>query len=125
MLYANLKLESYLDKFYLSASVQSRYNSLFAETIWYNEYSSSLNATYNWKNLQLGITWQQPLQRGGTNNRVETINNVVNKVVRHNNPEAGNNVLLTLSWSWSHGFKSKVQETDLNNKDSEIGRAHV
>lgn len=119
--YGNLSLESYLGKFYLSANVHSRYNSLFAETIWYNEYASSLNAVYSWKNLKVGLTWEQPLQSGGTNNRVETVNDVVRKVVRQSNPEAGNHVLLTFSWRWSHGFKSKIQEADLSNKDTDAG----
>lgn len=119
--FGNLKLESYLDKFYLAASVQSRYNSLFAETIWYNEYSSSLSATYSWKNLRVGLTWENPLQRGGTNNRVETLNNVIQKQVRQYNPEAGNNILFTISWNWNYGFKAKVQEAELNNKDSDAG----
>lgn len=119
--FGNLKLESYLDKFYLAASVQSRYNSLFAETVWYNEYYSSLNATYSWKNLRVGLTWENPLQQGGTNNRVETINNVIQKQVRQHNLEAGNNILLTVSWNWNHGFKAKIQESELNNKDSDAG----
>lgn len=117
----NIALESYLGKFYLSARCASRYNSLFAETIWYNEYTSSLNATYNWKNFKIGVTWEQPLQPGGTNNRVETLNDVVHKVVRQSNPEAGNHFLLTLSWRWNHGFKPKIQEADLNNKDTDAG----
>lgn len=119
--FGNLRLESYLDKFYLAASIQSRYNSLFAETIWYNEYSSSLSATYSWKNLRVGLTWENPLQRGGTNNRVETINDVIQKQVHQYNSEAGNNILLTISWNWNHGFKAKIQEAELNNKDSDAG----
>lgn len=67
------------------------------------------------------MTWEQPLQPGGTNNRVETLNDVVHKVVRQSNPEAGNHFLLTLSWRWNHGFKPKIQEADLNNKDTDAG----
>lgn len=117
----NLALESYLGKLYLSASINSRYNSLFAETIWYNEYSSTFHVIYSWKALKVGLTWEQPFQQKGTNNRVETFNNVVRKVVRQSNPEVGNHVLFTLAWSMHYGIKSKVQETDLNNKDTEAG----
>ncbi len=119
--FGTLKIESYLGKFYLYGSVQSRYNSLFAETVWYNEYSSALSASYKWKNLQISLAWEQPLQRGGTNNRVETLNNIVCKTVRQSNPQAGNNVLLTISWNWSHGFKSKTEQPELDNKDTEAG----
>lgn len=119
--YGNLALESYLGKFYLSASVNSRYNSLFAETIWYNEYSSSLSATYSWKTLKVGLTWEQPFQHGGTNNRVETFNDVVHKVVRQSNSEAGNNILLTICWSTHYGIKPKAKDADLDNKDADAG----
>lgn len=119
--YGNLSLESYLGKFYLSAGVNSRYNSLFAETVWYNEYSSSLSATYSMKNLKVGLTWEQPFQHGGTNNRVETNNNVVHKVVKNCNTEAGNNIMITVSWNWNHGIKSKAQEAELDNKDADAG----
>lgn len=117
----NLRLESYLKRFYIAANVQSRYNSLFAESVWYNEYSSSLSASYNWKNLRLGLTWEQPFQRNGTNNRVETANNVIRKQIIQRNRDAGNHVLFTISWNWNHGFKSKTQDAELNNKDTDSG----
>ncbi len=119
--YGNIKVESYLNNFYLYANVQSRYNSLFAETVWHNEYSSVISASYKWKDLQVGLAWEQPLQKGGTNSRVETLNNVVNKTVRQSNPQAGNNVLLTISWTWRHGFNSQKQEPELDNKDTDAG----
>ena len=55
-IYGNLSIESYIGKFYISANINSRYNSLFAETIWFNEYSNSINATYNWRSFQVGLT---------------------------------------------------------------------
>lgn len=72
----NITLESYLGSFYLSARCASRDYSLFAETIWYNEHTSSISASYKWKDIQVGLTWEQPLQRNGTNNRVETTNDL-------------------------------------------------
>lgn len=118
--FGNLRVESYLGKFYLSANVRSRYNALFAESVWYNEYASSLNVMYKWKAYQLGVTWEQPFQRD-TNSRVETFNPVVRKMMRQHNPEAGNHVLLTFSWRWEHGFKSKAEDADMNNKDTNAG----
>lgn len=117
----NIALESYLGSFYLSARCASRDYSLFAETIWYNEYTSSISASYKWKNIQMGLTWEQPLQRNGTNNRVETTNDFVHKIVRQSNPEAGSHILLTFAWRWNHGFKAKTQEAELNNRDADAG----
>ena len=117
----NIALESYLGSFYLSARCASRDYSLFAETIWYNEYTSSISASYKWKDIQVGMTWEQPLQRNGTNNRVETTNDFVHKIVRQSNPEAGSHILLTFAWRWSHGFKAKTQEAELNNRDADAG----
>ena len=119
--YGNLSVESYLGNFYLSANVSSRYNALYAESIWYNEYTSSLSATYKWKNCQVGLMWEQPLQSSGTNSSVETTNNVVQKIQRQRNLEAGNHILLTFSWRWDYGFKSKAQDADFDNKDTKAG----
>ena len=119
--YGNLSVESYLGNFYLSANVSSRYNALYAESIWYNEYTSSLSATYKWKNYQVGLMWEQPLQSNGTNSSVETTNNVVQKIQRQRNLEAGNHILLTFSWRWDYGFKSKAQDADFDNKDTKAG----
>lgn len=119
--YGNLSVESYLGNFYLSANVSSRYNALYAESIWYNEYTSSLSATYKWKNCQVGLMWEQPLQSNGTNSSVETTNNVVQKIQRQRNLEAGNHILLTFSWRWDYGFKSKAQDADFDNKDTKAG----
>ena len=119
--FGNLGGEGYLGKFYLSANIRSRYNALHAESIWYNEYASSLSATYKWKSYQVGLVWEQPLQPTGTNSSVITTNNVVRKTSYQRNPEAGNHILLTFSWRWDHGLKSKAQDVELDNKDTNAG----
>ena len=119
--FGNLGVESYLGKLYLSANIRSRYNALHAESIWYNEYASSLSATYKWKSYQVGLVWEQPLQPTGTNSSVITTNNVVRKTSYQRNPEAGNHILLTFSWRWDHGLKSKAQDVELDNKDTNAG----
>lgn len=119
--FGNLGVESYLGNFYLSANVRSRYNALHAESIWYNEYASSLSVMYKWKAYQLGLSWEQPLQGGGTNSRVKTLNDVVRKTVHQRNPEAGNHVLLTFAWRWDRGLKSKAEAAELDNKDANAG----
>ena len=65
--------------------------------------------------------WEQPLQSSGTNSSVETTNNVVQKIQRQRNLEAGNHILLTFSWRWDHGFKSRAQDADFDNKDTKAG----
>ena len=65
--------------------------------------------------------WEQPLQSNGTNSSVETTNNVVRKIQRQRNLEAGNHILLTFSWRWDYGFKSKAQDADFDNKDTKAG----
>lgn len=114
-------LESYLGNFYLCGKCESRYNSLFAETIYYNEYTSSINVTYSWKNFNFGLLWEQPLQKDGTNHRIETSNNYVRKYEKYTNADKGNNVVLSISWRWHHGLKSKVQNADIDNADTEAG----
>lgn len=118
--YGNLQVESYLGKFFLSANIHNRYNSLFAETIWYNEYASAINVLFKWKACQIGITWEQPFQHG-TNSRIETRNNFVKKITKQYQLESSNHILFRFSWNFEHGIKSKSQGVDLNNKDSDTG----
>jgi len=73
--FGDLSIEGYIGRFSFLAGLRSRYNSLFAETVWFNEYTNSLSATY----------------------------------------------LVTFSWRWDHGFKSKSQEADVDNRDTDSG----
>lgn len=120
-LYGSFAIESYLGNFYLCGKCESRYNSLFAETIYYNEYTSSINLTYSWKNFNFGLLWEQPLQKNGTNHRIETSNNYVRKYEIYTNADKGNNIVLSVSWRWHHGLKSRAQNADINNTDSDAG----
>lgn len=119
--FGDLSIEGYIGRFSFLAGLRSRYNSLFAETVWFNEYTNSLSATYKYKNFSVGLTWEQPLQSSGTNNRIETKNDYAYKLVKNINREAGNHVLVTFSWRWNHGFKSKSQEADVDNRDTDSG----
>ena len=119
--FGDLSIEGYIGRFSFLAGLRSRYNSLFAETVWYNEYTNSLSATYKYKNFSVGLTWEQPLQSSGTNNRIETKNDYAYKLVKNINREAGNHVLVTFSWRWDHGFKSKSQDADVDNRDTDSG----
>lgn len=119
--FGDISIEGYIGRFSFLASLRSRYNSLFAETVWYNEYTNSLSATYKHKNFSVGLTWEQPFQSSGTNNRIETKNDYVYKLVKNINREVGNHLLVTFAWRWDHGFKSKAQEADVNNRDTDSG----
>ena len=119
--FGDLSIEGYIGRFSFLAGLRSRYNSLFAETVWFNEYTNSLSATYKYKNFSVGLTWEQPLQSSGTNNRIKTQNDYAYKLVKNINREAGNHVLVTFSWRWDHGFKSKSQDADVDNRDTDSG----
>lgn len=119
--YINASIESYLGKFYLSANICSRYNSLFAETIWFNEYTSALSANYNWRSFQIGVKWEQPFQNNGTNSRVETRNAVIHKLSILRNRGVANNVVISFVWNWNKGLKSKSKGVELNNQDLDSG----
>lgn len=117
----NLSIESYVGKFHFSANINTRYNSLFAETTWFNEYSNSITATYNYRSIQIGLMWEQPFQSKGRNSRVETKNNVIYKSQTQNNRDVANNVILTIVWNWNKGLKSKARAAEINNQDSDSG----
>lgn len=119
--YGDFTLESYLGNWYLSSTIASRYIAFFAETTWYNEYVSSISATYNYKNIQVGLLWSYPLQKKGYNTRQATDNAVIHKEVYTENPDKSNLVVLNFVWRWNSGKKSHAKEADLNNKDTDAG----
>jgi len=120
-LYGSFALESYLGDFYLCGKCESRYNSLFAETVYYNEYTSSIKVSYSWHDFNFGLMWEQPLQKNGVNYRIETTNNNVRKCEKYTNADKGNNIVLSISWRWHHGFKAKNQTAEIDNSDSDAG----
>lgn len=79
------------------------YTILFLQTSYYNDFSILLRM----KNVRC--------------NRIETKNDYAYKLVKNINREAGNHVLVTFSWRWDHGFKSKSQDTDVDNRDTDSG----
>ena len=99
--------------------VNSQYciDSIHIESWGHHQYEK----TYKYKNFSVGLTWEQPLQSSGTNNRIKTQNDYAYKLVKNINREAGNHVLVTFSWRWDHGFKSKSQDADVDNRDTDSG----
>lgn len=94
---------------------------MFAETIWFNEYTSALSANYNWRSFQIGVKWEQPFQNNGTNSRVETRNAVIHKLSILRNRGVANNVVISFVWNWNKGLKSKSKGVELNNQDLDSG----
>ena len=67
------------------------------------------------------LTWEQPLQKDGTNYRIETTTDYVRKSEKYANADRGNNVVLSISWRWHRGLKSRAQNAEIDNADADAG----
>ncbi len=111
----------YLGKWSVSGSTDSRYRALFGETIWYNEYSSSIDLSYKLKNTRIGIGWMYPFQSKGLNSGEKINNSLVQKRTWNTIKDYGNMVTLNFVWNISTGRKYKDTQKRLNNSDSDTG----
>ncbi|WP_298949181.1 TonB-dependent receptor [uncultured Alloprevotella sp.] len=120
-LYGDFTIESYLGKWYLSGNISSRYIATFAETTWFNEYASSLSATYNHRNIQIGLLWTFPLQKEGCNSKQITNNAVIYKRQITVNRDKSNLFMVNFIWRWNTGDKVQAKEIDIDNQDTNAG----
>ena len=111
----------YLGQWSISGNINSRYNSLFGETIWYNEPSSDFNLNYKIKDIQLGISWLYPLQNNGLNNKEVLMNPFITKEKQTTMKDYGNMILLKFVWNISTGRKYHDVQKTINNSDLDSG----
>lgn len=119
--YGNFTAEYFLNKWYFSGTIASRYIATFAETTWYNEYNSSLSVTYNYKNIQIGLLWNYPLQKTGNNYQQITNNTIIYKRIATTNKDKSNLLMINFIWRWNNGKKANIKEADMNNRDNNAG----
>lgn len=111
----------YAGNWNMRAGVDSRYNSLFGETIWYNEYSSNINVSYKFKTAQIGLGWMYPLQPKGRSNGEVLQDNLVSKRTWNTIESYGNMVTLNLTWNFNAGRKYQSVDKSLELKDTDTG----
>lgn len=111
----------YMGKWNLALSYDSRYKSLFGETISYTENSSSIDIYYRFKSFKFGAGWMYPFQKNG----LKTGDFSKNRYRGADNWDAfydyGNMITLKLSWSLQKGKKYSSVEKKLNNSDDDSG----
>jgi hypothetical protein len=119
--FGGLQAVMYMGNWNISGNIDSRYKSLFGETIWYNEPSSSLNLNYQVKNIQFGVSWIYPLQNNGLNPGEVLSNHFVNKETWSQTKDYGNMILLHFVWNINSGRKYQNVEKIITNSDKDTG----
>jgi hypothetical protein len=107
----------------LSASVSSRYNSLWGEEISYGENNSALAAGYRLKNLDLSLMWMYPLQAQGWSAGSKNVSNLTANRKWTYIKDNGNMITLMLYWRFNGGRSFDSGRKKLNNADRERGIA--
>ena len=105
------------------ASMSSRYNALYGETIDYGETNSVLQLMYTWKTLSAGLGMLYPFQARGWSGGSRQMNRLVQKESWSHIRDNGNMVLLQLTWRFSRGRKHQAGRKELSNSDHETGIA--
>lgn len=115
-------VQAYLGKFTLSAFVDSGFRFLEGETEGFNGAFTYLNAAYRYKNLNVSLTWQQPLNPHYKQFQSEVYNRYVRKTVSLHCPDLGNFVSLNIAWKFSQGRAYKDIRRNINQKaDKDTG----
>lgn len=105
------------------ASMSSRYNALYGETINYGETNSVLQLMYTWKTLSAGLGMLYPFQARGWSGGTRQMNRLVQKESWSHIRDNANMVLLQLTWRFSRGRKHQAGRKELSNSDHETGIA--
>ena len=115
-------VQAYLGKFTLSAFIDSGFRFLEGETEGFNGSFTYLNAAYRYKNLNVSLTWQQPLNPHYKQFQSEVYNRYVRKTVSLHCPDLGNFVSLNIAWKFSQGRAYKDIRRNINQKaDKDTG----
>ena len=115
-------VQAYLGKFTLSAFIDSGFRFLEGETEGFNGSFTYLNAAYRYKNLNVSLTWQQPLNPHYKQFQSEVYNRYVRKTTTLHCHDLGNFVGLNIAWKFSQGRSYKDIRRNINQKvDKDTG----
>lgn len=115
-------VQAYLGKFTLSAFIDSGFRFLEGETEGFNGSFTYLNAAYRYKNLNVSLTWQQPLNPHYKQFQSEVYNRYVRKTTTLHCRDLGNLVSLNIAWKFSQGRSYKDIRRNINQKvDKDTG----
>lgn len=109
-----------LKQWTINMGANSRYNTLWGETINYGELGSNAEVSYRYKNLNVGLMGLVILSdkwSAGSKNLSKEVPSTSWSYIDDSAPI----ICLHLSWNFSWGKQSKAGEKTLKNKDSDSG----
>ena len=118
----NAHVQAYLGKFTLSAFVDRGFRFLEGEAEGFNGVFAYLNAAYRYKDLNLSLTWQQPLNPHYKQAQTDVYNRYVRKTTTLHCRDLGNLVSLNIAWKFSQGRAYKNIRRNIQRKtDKDAG----
>lgn len=114
-------VDAYLGDFTLSCSFDNGFRFLEGEKRGYNESTIALQCSYNYKNWDFALTYENPFYKDFKIEEREILNKNLHKLTTIYDRSSGNRLTLSVSWRMSKGKKYKSASKTLNNKDTDNG----
>lgn len=119
--FGGMQMEGIYKQWTLSASVRSRINYLFAETLNHGECGSDIALTYKHKSLKVGAGIMNAFLNKGTSSGQELLSSIAPKEMWNFTRDLGNMVYFSLAWNFSVGTMFKQENKIFYNSDIESG----
>lgn len=114
-------ITAYLGKFYLRGYIDNGTRFLEGESKGYNGAYSALQASYNLKNWQFSLTWENPLCSKYKSFENELLNRNLYKHSIGYYKDSGNCISLNIVWRLNRGRNHQSAEKRINLKDTDNG----
>ena len=114
-------ITAYLGKFTLRAYTDNGNRFLEGETKGYNGGSTSLQASYQHKDWQFSLTWENPFNSNYKSFESEILNCNLHKFTTGYNRDSGNCVSLNISWRLTKGKRYQSADKTINLSDTDNG----
>jgi len=114
-------VDAYLGNFTLSCSFDNGYRFLEGEKRVNNESTIALQCSYNYKNWDFALTYENPFSKNFKANETEVLNRNLHKLTTIYDRASGNKVSLSVSWRMTRGKKYKTADKTINLRDTDDG----
>lgn len=119
--YAGADVSLNYKNFSFYGRIGNRYESLFGESIDYGEKDCTLQCSYKWKTLNVGIGILYPFMSEGWSAGTKLMNSLVRKEQWTYIKNNANMFMISCSWNFNSGRKHEAGKKTMNNVDRETG----
>lgn len=112
---------AYLGNFTLQGYIDNGNRYLEGEARGYNGSYAALQTSYQYKDWQFSLTWENPLRKNYKSSEGEILNRNLHKLTTSYDRDSGNRLTLNVSWRMSRGKKRQSADKTINLRDTDNG----